>query len=959
MKNRKSPLRKVIRGLLILIVIIIVLAIILPFIFKGRIMEAVKREINNSVEAKVDFTGFGMNLFSSFPDFRFHLDGLTIAGIKDFEGDTLARIGSVSAVIDLFSVIRGDVYEIKKITITDPDIRLILLENGSASWDIFPAGGGDVEPIEPETTEAAPVNISLRKFEIRNADIVYDDRMEDVYIIITDMDHTLSGNLSADMTDLTTFTGIGSLSFNQGGVTYLPGTSVSLDALIRADLKNEIYTFSENELRINELALKFDGTVDLAGNDPDIQLSFEAAENTFRNFLSLVPAIYQKDFADIRSNGRLSFTGFVRGTYTENALPSFGLDIMVADGEFQYPDLPAPVRNINFEANISNPGGEADGTVIDIKKFRFTMIENPVELRLLVMNPVSDPYIDGSLNGFFDLSAVDKVYPLGEGESITGSIESDITLKGRQSAIEAQQFQDFEASGSLKVDGFSYSMQGFAHGFGISHALMIFSPAFIDVVNLDFSYADSDMKLKGKTENYIPYLTGSGPLKGAFTASSSFFNINNFMEGDEEIPADDASTAGDSLVLEAFMVPADIDLSLDVMFGRVLYDNIELENVKGEVSVKDQKISLKGLRGNIFDGSIAMDGSYSTKNTAEPIVGLTVGIENMNFVKAFNTFGILEKFAPVFSHMVGSFSTDMSLNTILKEDLDPDWTTLVAQGLMNTSALKVENVNTLNRLSDALKTDAFRSLEIDPLKLGFTISEGKLDVKPFDLDIGGMKANLSGWTAIDQSIGYVMELEVPRSLFGSEANAVIDGLIGQAGEAGLNVSAGKTVDLMVLIGGTLSDPTVKPSVGASAKGVVEDLKEQVKEEFDKAKQEAEQQAKAEAKKILDEAEQQAQKVIAEARKQADLVKKTGRDAAQKVKTEADAHAAKLIEEGKKKGMLAEVAAKKTAEEYKKNAYSEADKMVAEADKKAEGIISAAGQQAARIRADAQKKVDEL
>ncbi len=739
----------------------------------------------------------------------------------------------------------------------------------------------------------------------------------------------------------------------------MPGVTVRLDALINADLKNEVYSFRENELRINELALRFDGTVALAGGDPDIQLSFEATENTFRNFLSLVPAIYLKDFADIRTSGRLSFAGFVKGTYTENTLPAFGLDIMVADGEFSYPGLPSSVSNINLETNISNPGGVADKTVVDVKKFHFTMLDNPVDLRLLVRNPVSDPYIDAGLKGFIDLSAVSKVYPLGEGESLAGNVEADITLKGSQSAIEAQQYQSFEASGTLKVEGLSYAVKDVRHNFWIDHALMNFSPAFIEVAELDFRFADSDMKLEGKIENYLPYLTGNGTLKGAFMASSGFFNVNSFMEGNGEGQEDETLPEGDTLVLEAFLVPAGIDLALDVTFSRILYDNLEMENVKGEVAVRDEMVILRGLRGDIFDGSIALDGSYSTKNTAEPVVGLNIDVVNIDFGKAFETFGVLEKFAPVFRHTAGSFSTDMSLSTILDKHMNPDWMTFMAAGLMNTSALKVENVNTLNRLSDALKTDAFRSLDIDPLKLGFSISEGKLDVKPFDLDIGVMKASLSGWTAIDQSIGYVLGLEVPRSVFGGEANTVIDGLIGKAKASGLNVGAGNTVDLMVLIGGTLSDPTVKPSVGTSAKGVVEDIKEQVKEEFDKAKQEAEQQAKAEAKKILDDAENQAQKVIAEARKQADLVKKTARDAAQKVKSEADTHAAKLIEEGKKKGMLAEVAAKKTAEEYKKNAYSEADKMVNEADKKAEGIMNAASQQATKIRADAQKRVDEL
>jgi cell division septum initiation protein DivIVA len=911
-------------------------------------MEAAKAEINKNVEAKVDFSDFGMSLFSSFPNFSFHLDDITVVGINEFAGDTLAEIASVSAVIDVINVIRGDVYEIKRISILEPRIYLKTHENGSVNWDIAPQGDQAASE-EDQNDGPAPIQIALKKFEIISANILYEDVSGNMKVVATNLNHTLSGDFSADKTFMRIHNSIAGLTFVQNGISYIDKANIVFDATIDADLKNEIYTFKKNELKINELKLEFDGSVAMAGGDPNIILTFNAPKNTFRNFLSLIPAIYQKDFKDVQTEGNLTFNGYVKGTYTETALPSFRLDVLVDNAEFKYPGLPGAVKDINLTINIDNPGGIADNTVIDVKQFHFLMINNPFDARLILKNPVTDPFIDAKLNGLINLSDVAKVYPMEENESLSGSVDANITLKGRQSALETKNYNLFEASGSLLLKNIVYSMQDFDAPFEINQAQLNFAPSYIDLVNLDFKYADSDMIMNGKIGNYIPYFLGDEVLNGRFTASSNFFNINQFSGED----------AVDTAALSAFKVPANIDFTLDANFKKILYDNIELENLKGQIIVRDEQVTLSSFKGELFNGFMGFTGSYSTKNTNKPLVDFMVDMKKINFQKAFETFGILEKFAPVFQHTIGDFSTDMAFTTSLNEDMNPDWMTFIGKGLMNTSKLKIDNLNTLDKLSEALKIDLFKSADIDPLKAAFDFKEGKLILKPLDFMMEGITANLSGWTAVDETIGYDLKMNVPRKIFGGAANNVLDGLVSQANAKGANFSVGETIPLAVLIGGTLSNPTVKPAIGSAGKGIIEDMKQNALEEIQKQKEELEKQAKAEAQKILNEADAQAQKIIQEAQKQADQIRKTARDVAQRVKTEADAHATKLIAEGKKNGMVAEAAAKKTAEAYKKNAYSEADKAVAEADKQADVVVNTAKQKAAKIKSDAQKRVESL
>ena len=80
-------MKKILIGLGIFLALLIGSIILLPIIFKDKIVAKVKTEINNNVNAKADFKSFDLTLLSSFPDFTFTLNDFSIIGIKEFEGD--------------------------------------------------------------------------------------------------------------------------------------------------------------------------------------------------------------------------------------------------------------------------------------------------------------------------------------------------------------------------------------------------------------------------------------------------------------------------------------------------------------------------------------------------------------------------------------------------------------------------------------------------------------------------------------------------------------------------------------------------------------------------------------------------------------------------------------------------------------------------------------------------------
>ena len=86
---------------------LIAFAFAAPFLFKGQIISLVKKEINNSINAKADFKDVSISFFRHFPKVSVALKDLQVVGIGEFEGDTLIAAKEIDASLNLMSVIKG------------------------------------------------------------------------------------------------------------------------------------------------------------------------------------------------------------------------------------------------------------------------------------------------------------------------------------------------------------------------------------------------------------------------------------------------------------------------------------------------------------------------------------------------------------------------------------------------------------------------------------------------------------------------------------------------------------------------------------------------------------------------------------------------------------------------------------------------------------------------------------
>ncbi|MFZ4548435.1 MAG: AsmA family protein, partial [Bacteroidales bacterium] len=311
-------MKKTLKISAIVIGLILLIIIALPFAFKGKIQKAVQVEINKNLNAAVSFDGVGANLFRHFPNLTLNIENLHVVGSGDFEKDTLAAIPTFSITLDLASVFSGNAYKVKQIAVSSPQLLFKVLKNGKANWDIM-----KVSDTMASASEPSSFKVYLDKISITDASILYDDSETPMLLSLVGLNAQLSGDMTADITSLNLKTVVDKLTADYDGIRYISNSNAEISTLLNADLNNMVFTFKEGNLSLNDLKLTADGSFAMPEEGYKMDIRFAAKENTFKSFLSLIPAIYSKDFESVKTTGTMALDGFVKGLYNDISMPAF------------------------------------------------------------------------------------------------------------------------------------------------------------------------------------------------------------------------------------------------------------------------------------------------------------------------------------------------------------------------------------------------------------------------------------------------------------------------------------------------------------------------------------------------------------------------------------------------------------------------------------------------------------
>lgn len=905
-------IRKILIGLLVLLALPVLAIMIAPGFFKGKLIEAVKIEVNKYVQGGVNFGDVGLSWWKAFPDIALTLDDIVLGGIKsDSLQSDLFRADRLSLGFDFWSVwSQSDSLQINSFILEKPQMILFIDKEGQANYDIL-------EPDTSAATEASSskaLRFALSDYKIEDASIRYQDQLSSTDVDIKGLQHRGDLEIEGDRVlwtgDLTT----DQTTVTRSHVAWLNRAQLSWEGTIEANTTSGRYDLGNNELHINDLAMSLVGFLEQQGEDWTMDLSTETNHISFASILSLLPNMYSHDFKKIDAAGDVQMDVSVKGRYAADGsqYPVYHAALKITDARYQYPGLDLAMDDIHADISLNNQAHDLMPTIIDIADLSLLLDREKLFGRLKLEAETTGYKFDGALKGMMNLASLSAAYPMPDVTELSGLLDVDLSMKGSTQAIETSDFQALDYTGYIKGSDINLQMSGlppttldrldahitprtlelsqvigevgksdFSGTASISPALPLGSqPLHIsgqlsgrtldldewlsdeksdsDAVespttgdqdllrklqlnitaqydqihygdydlsqvqvdlrghlqDLEINYAtarihDDQLTVQGRLRGIYDYIYADDILSGDLKVTAPTFHLDPWMSEDQTDVKD--SPDGDSTQYVA--VPDQINLTMNIDAGDLYYDQYHISKATGQLRIADQEIIINDVKGRTLGGQFWINGLYAYDGTGEPRFKMAYDIDRFGFEDIVEKSGMFSSILPIIQFLNGTFNSDMVFEGSLKNGYMPDLKTITGQGLIETLHAGIVNNPTLDRIANALQLNEIKRLTLDKSHNRFSIKQGIVTIEPFDQKIDDIHARISGDHQIFGNMDYRIALTIPTAKFQklgipSSIMNQVSGVQKQLNKLGVDIQNSESIQVNVLLSGSLSDPKV-------------------------------------------------------------------------------------------------------------------------------------------------------
>ena len=807
--------KKITRIIVFSALLLIALIAALPFLLENKVGELLKENVNNSINGEFDFNELSLSLYRNFPNAKVNLNGVSLVNIDPFVGDTLFKASEVEISLGISEFFEGvdDPIQVKELFIREAAINIKINDNGFANYDIARPSSDNAQTDEEENTI-----LSLKSYEISDAWITYVDDESKINLEIDEFNHSGSGDLSESESELETRTEA-FVSFFMDGTRYLDRNRLELDAIIGIDLSENRYTFKENRAVINRLPVAFDGWLQLRENDQLMDFSIQTISSDFKNFLALVPEKYSRDIADLQTRGNFDIKGHVEGMLGEETIPGFRVSVNASEASFKYPDLPRKVEHINIDAIVENTTGFIDDTSIQVENASFQIGSDIFEIKALINELQGNTQVESQARGTINLNNLAEAYPVPGDLGLSGIFKGDIQSSFSLADIENENYEDIQLDGDVEVKGLNYAFEALPSPLKIHMLSAALSPKVITINEIAGITGSTDFSATGKLRNTLGYLFNDEVLRGQFEMRSNSFVVADLIqEENEEVSKEDNSE-------ESFKVPSYLDLNLNALVGKAVYDKIIMYDLVGSLKIKDEEITFSEISSRMLDGRIALTGNLNTRGK-QPAFDMAIDLKKLNIAGAMANIDLMNMLSPVAKSLEGRFNTNISLSGSLTDQLDLDLQSLSGNLLAEilTARVKPEGTPVTQLVNNKIGFIPLDNLDLSGLKTAVSFKDGQVQIKPLKLKYEDIDIEVSGGHSFTDVLNYNLTLDVPAKYMGEDVNK----LLASIGDESLE---DVTVPIVANIGGSYAQPKLKTDMKSQAKALTLELVDIQKEKY--------------------------------------------------------------------------------------------------------------------------------
>ena len=448
---------------------IVVIALALWVVFTpSRLTPMVEKAANRYLDADVSVGKVDLVFFSSFPRLTLKLDDgkLTARGMRDSSSgkvlphrDSLLRFARCRVTFNPMALIKDDRVVIHRIFLDSAVVYAYRDSSGRVNWNFIPPSEDPADTSDSaESGGFSPKSIVLRTLRVRDANVVFNDRSNDVYARVLGINTRMRLGAGVRGAAAGVEFSCKDVLFWQQGDLLMRRAAVRLNTSVGYNADSMKVVLRNADLGINDVNFSLNGTAvrDTVRKAVDLDLKFAAAAPSVEKALRLIPESVVRH-QDLTADGSVMLEGAVTGPYGRDLMPAVSLCLKIDDATAHYNGLPYGIDHLSADFDAFVDLMREQESYLDLKIFKLQGNDIDVLADAKVTDLFEDPLIAVNAKAKVDLGSISKTFPLQEGIELSGLVDADLRVRTRLSTVKNQDYGRIFAAGKLYMDGVSVS----------------------------------------------------------------------------------------------------------------------------------------------------------------------------------------------------------------------------------------------------------------------------------------------------------------------------------------------------------------------------------------------------------------------------------------------------------------------------------------------------------------------
>lgn len=308
-----------------------------------------------------------------------------------------------------------------------------------------------------------------------------------------------------------------------------------------------------------------------------------------------------------------------------------------------------------------------------------------------------------------------------------------------------------------------------------------YTPELCEIADADFKLGNSDLQLYGSVENLEAWLdarsrpngsnlhTGNkAMLVGDLQLTSNYTDVDQIMELISGLGSDpdtlEQMRQEDKVDKEAnpFIVPLDVDFTLNTHIKRSLAFGNDLGDLAGAVTVKDGVAILDQIGFVCKAATMQLTALYRSPRPNNLFAAIDFHLLDIQIDELLDMIPVVDTLVPMLAAFNGNADFHLAGESYLFANYQPKMSSLLGSAAISGKNLVVMDNNSIAQIAKLMQFKSWKDkddkIKIDSLSVEMTCFRKEIEVFPFLLNIGNYQLCASGKHTLDNQCGYHVEL---------------------------------------------------------------------------------------------------------------------------------------------------------------------------------------------------------